>query len=71
MEVQTINAEQSVYLAQDIQQRLGLGKTKTYEFLRQVYITQQPFRVIKIGRVFRIPKYSFDRWLYSDGGEVS
>jgi hypothetical protein len=63
--------ESAVYLAEDVQKALSLGKTKTYEFLRQVYITQQPFRVIKIGRVFRIPKYSFDRWLYSDSGEVS
>lgn len=62
--------ETAVYLAEDIQKALCLGKTKTYEFLRQVYITQQPFRVIKIGRVFRIPKYSFDRWLYSDSVEV-
>jgi hypothetical protein len=63
--------EQAVYMAEDIQRALCLGKTKTYEFLRQVYITQQPFRVIKIGKIFRIPKYSFDRWLYSDSGEVS
>lgn len=63
--------ESAVYLAEDIQMALSLGKTKTYEFLRQVYTTQQPFRVIKIGRVFRIPKNSFDRWLYSDSGEVS
>jgi hypothetical protein len=66
MEIQTINKEQAVYLAEDVQRALGLGKTKTYEFLRQVYITQQPFRVIKIGRVFRVPKKSFDRWLYGD-----
>jgi hypothetical protein len=66
MEIQTINKEQAVYLAEDVQRALGLGKTKTYEFLRQVYITQQPFRVIKIGRVFRVPKYSFDQWLYGE-----
>jgi hypothetical protein len=63
--------ESAVYLAEDIQMALSLGKTKTYEFLHQVYLTQHPFRVIKIGRVFRIPKYSFDRWLYSDSEEVS
>jgi hypothetical protein len=63
--------EQAVYLASDVQHALGLGKTKTYEYLRMVYQTQKPFRVIKIGKVFRIPKYSFDQWLYSDSREVN
>jgi hypothetical protein len=66
-----IQQDQAVYLASDIQRALGLGKSTTYEYLRNVYQTQKPFRVIKIGKVFRIPKRSFDRWLYSDSGEVS
>ena len=63
--------EQGVYEASHIQQALGLGRSKTYEYLQEVYRTQQPFRVIKIGKLFRVPKYSFDRWLYEDPvGEV-
>ena len=58
--------EQGVYEACHIQQALGLGRSKTYEYLQKVYRTQEPFRVIKIGKLFRIPKYSFDRWLYED-----
>jgi hypothetical protein len=63
--------DQAVYLATDIQRALGLGRSTTYEYLRRVYKTQQPFRVIKIGKVFRIPKKSFDRWLYADSEEVN
>ena len=44
-------------------QKLGLGKTKTYSFLKQVYDQQYPFRVLKIGRLFRIPCQDFDSWL--------
>ena len=29
--------ENQVYLASDIQKVLGIGKTKTYEFLNEVY----------------------------------
>lgn len=65
------NQDQAVYLATDIQRALGLGRSTTYEYLRMVYKTQQPFRVIKIGKVFRIPKKSFDRWLYADSEEVN
>ena len=52
-----------VYDAEDIQQILGLGRSKTYEFLGEVNKKQKPFRVIKIGRIYRIPKDSFDKWI--------
>lgn len=58
--------EQQVYLASDIQKALGLGKTKTYDFLNQVYSQQgqnPPFRVIKVGTAVRVHKQSFDDWL--------
>ena len=58
--------ERQVYLASDIQKALGLGKTKTYEFLNQVYKQQEqnpPFRVIKVGTSVRVHKQSFDNWL--------
>lgn len=54
-----------VYSISDIQKLLGLGRTKTYNFLEEVYKNQEPFRVIKIGKLYRIPKDSFDRWLNS------
>ena len=56
--------ESQVYFASDIQKALGLGKTKTYEFLNEVYQQDKPlFKVIKIGTSLRVPKQSFDKWL--------
>lgn len=58
------SAEQQVYCADYIQAVLKLGKSKTYQYLAQVYEKQEPFRVIKIGKLFRVPKQSFDDWFY-------
>lgn len=55
-----------VYSISEIQKLLGLGRTKTYNFLEEVYKNQAPFRVIKIGKLYRIPKDSFDKWLNSN-----
>ena len=63
--------ERQVYLAEDIQKILGIGRSKTYEYLDEVYKKQEPFRVIKIGKLFRVPKDSFDKWLYGEEKEVS
>ncbi len=57
------NVEAAVYTAAEVQEFLQLGKTKTYDFLETAYEKQAPFRVLKIGRIFRIPKVDFDRWL--------
>ncbi len=57
--------EVEVYLAEDIQRMLNLGRSKTYEYLEEVYRTQQPFRVIKIGKLLRVPRKSFDDFLNS------
>lgn len=54
---------QKVYLASDVQRALGIGRSKSYEFLEEVYQKQEPFRVIKVGKLFRIPKKSFDDWI--------
>lgn len=51
-----------IYRASDIQEKLDLGKTKTYELLEEVYQNQSPFVVFKFGRTYRIPKESFDNW---------
>ena len=59
--------ENQVYLASDIQKLLGIGKTKTYEFLNEVYKQKTPpFRVIKVGTSVRVPKKSFDNWFNAD-----
>lgn len=63
IEEQAKQLEPKVYVAHEVQQLLGLGKSKTYEYLEQVYQKQSPFRVIKVGRLYRVPKKSFDAWL--------
>lgn len=57
-----------VYEATDIQQMLKISKTSVYKFLADTYEKQGPFRVIKIGTLYRVPKAEFDQWLYGDGG---
>lgn len=56
-----------VYFAQDIQKLLGIGRSRCYTYLEEVYKKQEPFRVIKIGKLFRVPKQSFDNWLNGCG----
>lgn len=55
--------EKRVYEVEDIQEILNIGRTKAYAFIQEVYKKQKPFKVIKIGNIYRIPKNSFDRWL--------
>jgi len=56
--------DQQVYLAGDIQRMLGIGKSKSYTFLEEVYRQKNtPFKVLKIGKLFRVPKRGFDEWL--------
>lgn len=55
--------EQLVYKASDIMTMLGLSRNKTYKLLNDVYSSQQPFTVLRIGKDFRVPKKSFDAWI--------
>ena len=59
----TMNIGKYVYDAEDIQKLLGVGRTSIYGILEDVYKNQGPFRVIKIGKMHRIPKEPFDKWL--------
>ena len=59
-----VGIDQQVYLAADIQRMLGIGKSKSYMFLEEVYKQKNPpFKVLKIGKLFRVPKRGFDDWL--------
>lgn len=55
--------EKKVYDAEDIQKILKIGKNKVYTFLEDVYSNTHFFKVIKIGKLYRVPKKSFDLWL--------
>ena len=61
--------EKKVYRADEIKQILGIGRSKTYMFLDEVYRKKSPFRVIKIGKIYRVPKESFDKWLDGEAEE--
>ena len=59
--------EKKVYTAVEIQKMLNLSKSKLYIFLDEAYRRQSPFKVLKIGKLYRIQKDSFDKWI---NGEV-
>ncbi|MBQ2879367.1 MAG: helix-turn-helix domain-containing protein [Anaerotignum sp.] len=61
MEDREIN--KMVYSADDIQKILGLGRSMTYTFLEKVLCEQKPFKVLKVGKLYRVPKKGFDEWL--------
>ena len=43
----------------------------TYAFLEKVFNEKKPFRVLKFGKVIRVPKNSFDDWLAGkDNSEI-
>ncbi len=52
-----------VYDVSDIQKILGIGRTRTYEFLDETYHNKNPFIVLKIGKLYKVPKESFDLWI--------
>lgn len=52
-----------VYDMNDIQRLLSIKRTAAYSFIKKAYAEQKPFRVLKIGSVYRIPCAEFDRWL--------
>lgn len=52
-----------VYTTRDIMELLDISKNKTNEIVKRAYENKGPFRVIKVGSDYRIPKKSFDEWL--------
>ncbi len=63
-----MNEAKKVYNPKEIQKMLGLGKESVYVFLEEVYKNKKPFIVIKIGKLYKIPKEPFNRWL---NGEIN
>ena len=50
------------YTAEEIMEILNIGKTAVYELIKDSYINKNNFKVLKIGKLYRIPKKSFDEW---------
>lgn len=38
---------------------IGIGRSKAYAFPDEVCESQKPFRVIKMGKLYRVPKEGF------------
>ena len=51
--------EKQVYTVQDIMAMLSISKNMAYKFIKE----NPPFKVIKIGDLYRVNKESFDLWL--------
>ena len=63
MDKKEASFDKQVYSIEDIQQMLGIGRSKIYSFIEEVNKKQEPFKVIRIGRIYRIPKGPFDKWI--------
>jgi len=63
MTKETATHTPQVYDIKDIMSIMGLGRSSAYAWIKQVYTDQKPFRVIKVGTTYKIPKKSFDAWL--------
>lgn len=51
-----------VYLVKDIQEILKLSHSGAYAFINDTYKMQEPFPVLKVLTLYRIPKAEFDKW---------
>ena len=51
------------YNAKEVIEMLGLRKSKGYAYWDKVMATGNPFVVIRIDKLYRIPKESFDSWM--------
>lgn len=51
--------------AREIQERLGVGKTKSHEILHSFAARG---RLFKYGRILRVKESDFDEWLRQNGG---
>jgi len=61
--MEKIEEKKTVYKPEDIQRMLDIGRSKTYQFLEEVYENQTPFKIIRVGTLYRVPVEPFDRWL--------
>lgn len=60
---ETVIKDKKFYNVKDIQRILGIGRNRAYDYLKMVYESGEPFRVVKIGNLYKIPIISFDKWI--------
>ncbi|MCD7921379.1 MAG: helix-turn-helix domain-containing protein [Clostridiales bacterium] len=54
--------EKVMYDVNDMIDMLGISRSMAYSLIREAYKKQEPFKVVKIGNLYRIPKRPFDEW---------
>ena len=52
-----------VLTATDIAELLGVCEKTAYNLIRQALVTGDMFKVIKVGRLYKIPTQPFLQWL--------
>ena len=62
------NNAQRTYRISDIHEIMGISMHKTRDWIKQVYYNGEPFRVLRVGTLWLLPKMEFDDWL--DHGTV-
>ena len=55
-------ANLDTYTAEEIMAILKIGETTAYALIRDAYKNNKYFKVLKVGKLYRIPKQSFDNW---------
>lgn len=51
------------YSANQVFSMVGIQKTKGYTWLEQIRQAGEPFKVIRIDKLYKIPRKSFDSWI--------
>lgn len=51
------------YDAAEVFEMMGMMDTMGYNYLDKAMATGKPFTVIRIDKLYRIPKESFDAWM--------
>lgn len=52
-----------VFTVKDIQELLGVCEKTAYSLIKQALVTGDMFKVIKVGRLYKIPSQPFLDWL--------
>ena len=65
-----IDELKEVYDVSEVQSKLGLSRSNTYIFLEEVNKNQEPFRIIKIGKLYKVPKKQFNEWINGGSNNV-
>lgn len=58
-----MKTEKVVYTVAEIEKMLGISKSKAYTLVHKAWKEGVPFRVIKVGEEYRIPKKQFEQWV--------